>query len=269
MEDFERINQTLGDEQVPAEAPVDSRGEVQRKKRKSIFRDPVVRALTYVAAGLVVLYLVAVVSALLTGVLGSSEPRTKLERDIQYYQGLAMQDPSNTANWKAYIEALIADRQYVKAQDVIDQATAAVDQTASQDILFSQARLHFATGDLEASIETCDEVRANLKTYYDAAKARTGSPESRGKEINENYWIALLVKAEALHDSGDSAGALACLDEYLVEWPTAADVFVRRGGIRAQQGDRAGAEADYREALKYLPGDEAALAGLQEIGVEQ
>jgi beta-phosphoglucomutase-like phosphatase (HAD superfamily) len=58
-------------------------------------------------------------------------------------------------------------------------------------------------------------------------------------------------------------------DEYLEERPTAADILVRRGYLRIENGDTKGAEADFRSALKFLPNDPAALDGLKQIGVEE
>jgi len=95
-----------------------------KAKRKTIFKDPVVRWLAIVAGGLVMLYLATVAAALLMGVLGSTEPRTMVERNLQYYEGAAMRSPNDAPVWREYILALVAADQYSKAQDVIDKLRA-------------------------------------------------------------------------------------------------------------------------------------------------
>ncbi len=111
-------------------------------------------------------------------------------------------------------------------------------------------------------------MRANLKKYYAQAVKKRDSAEMKGEPINENFWTALLIKAESQVELGDTKAALKSLDEYIEGKPTAADVLVRRADLLAETGDKKGAERDYRAALKFIPDDEAALAGLEKIGAE-
>lgn len=238
-------------------------------KRPSMFRDPVVRALAILAGLLVVLYLVTVVSALVMGLMNPTEPRTRGERDLQYFELAAMQDPANAKVWRDYIDSLMATRQYMKAQSVIDQAAAAIDQSGTQDIAYAQARLYLATKKYDQAITSADELREKLKKYHDAAKKKRDSPESKGQEINENYYGALLVKAEAFEALEDPEQALESLDAYLERYETAADILIWRGEIRASTGDTEGAEEDFQAALQFLPNDPNALDGLEKIGAEQ
>ncbi len=67
---------------------------------------------------------------------------------------------------------------------------------------------------------------------------------------------------------GDSARAIEQYTTFLYYQPTAANIYVRRGDVKADAGDSAGAEADYREALRFVADDQAALAGLKKIGAE-
>jgi tetratricopeptide (TPR) repeat protein len=254
----------LSDDEPAAEVSVRP-----HRKRTSILDDPVVRRLTFVALGLVLLYLLTITSALVLGVLGASAPKTVVERDVQYYEALTMQDPTDTAVWLEYITALIEDGQYMKAQDVIDRATAAIDQSGTEDFSIAQAQLYFARGDYEQCTALADEIRSTLKAWYEESKATPGTAEAKGEPINDNYYLALVVKAEAQIALGDDEGAIDTLTLYLDDNPTAADVYVRRGDLRASAGDIAGAEADFREALRYIPDDAAALEGLRRIGADE
>jgi tetratricopeptide (TPR) repeat protein len=238
-------------------------------RRGSIFRDPVVRVLAWGAVGLIVLYLITIVSALAMGVLGSTAPRTVAERNERVYESIVAEDPTDVVAWRKYIRTLLDTGQTLAAQDAIDRALQAVDETGNEEISTAQAELYFSTSRYEEGIALADQIRGRLEVYYEEAKGQPDSPESRGAEIHENYWALVLMKAEAYDKLGDTASALEEFDLYLEERPTAADILVRRGYIRIDTGDTAGAEADFRAALRYLPGDKAALDGLKQIGVEE
>ena len=240
-----------------------------RPKNRSMMADPVVRALVFVALGLVVLYLVTIVSALVQGIFTPAAPRTALEKNLDYYSQITMQQPRDTSLWHGYIEALIQDGQYDKAQTIIDQATKAIDQKSTQDILAGQVELYFATKNYDKAISTADLVRKNLRAYYDAAKKKQGSPEQLGQEISDNYGGVLLIKAEALIKLNRLKEAEAAFTEYMKGDPSAADVQIRRGVLRLQMGDKAGAKSDFEAALKFLPGDPTATAGLKQIGASK
>jgi len=271
LHETEPSAQTALEDGPQGDAPVASPGTPAGvgKKGKSIMADSVVRRLTFLALALVVLYLVAVASALLTGILGGEKPRTMLERDIQYYEQKAMQTPNDATMWQEYVSALITAKQYAQAADVLDRAQAAVEETGTASISTARAQLQFAKGDYDEAIETCNSIQLMLKDYYSAQRKTPGTPEYLGAPVSDNYYDSLVIEAESYAAKGDDEAALACLDEYLKDRPRAADVLIRRGDLRADVGNTAGAEEDYREALRYLPGDAAALDGLKRIGAEQ
>jgi len=239
------------------------------RKKASIFRDPVVRGLSIFAAILVIFYLITVVSALTLGVLSPQEPRTSTERAVMFYEASVVQTPNDAALWKKYINALMAGKQYLKAQEVIDRAKKGVDQTKTQDITAAQAELYLATEKYDQAIKTADDARTKIKAAYDKGLEDPTSAESVGSGLPENYWILLFVKSEAQAEKGDVKGAIKTLDVYIKEKPTAADALVRRGLLKADVGDTKGAESDFRAALEFIPDDPAALAGLKKIGVEE
>lgn len=239
------------------------------RRRRSIFEDPMVRRMTWFAIGLVVIYLVGVLSALVLGVLGQSAPKTAVESDVQYYELQTAKTPKDAKVWTEYIGALIQAEQYMKAQDVIDRASASVEQSSTQAFRTMQVDLDFATGDYKSAIKNADKVRELLEKDYEKQKKTPGSAASRKLPIHENYYLVLITKAEAQVKLGDEKGAIETLTLFLEDNKTAADVFARRGALRAEQGDKEGAEADFRETLKYIPDDPAALEGLKKIGVTQ
>ena len=77
------------------------------------------------------------------------------------------------------------------------------------------------------------------------------------------------MKAQALVELGRWKDAVAAFDIYIRENRTASDILIDRGNAKAELKDKAGAEKDFREALRYVPYDEEAKAGLKRIGVAQ
>lgn len=243
-------------------------GGAAHARRPSIFADPTVRRLALVAAGLLVLYLATVVSALVMGVIGRPGPTTRIERDIAAYEAQVMESPEDVSLWARYVSALIESGQYMRAQDVIDRATAVVDQSSSQALLLAQAQLYYETGRYQEAVETADEVRDLLEAHYEQAKQTEGTPESLGAPISDNYYAALLVKAEALVALGKTEEAVKALDLYLESKPADAAALIRRASLKEKLGDVSGAEEDYRAALRFVPDDPLALEGLKRIGAE-
>lgn len=259
---------------APTEAVADAPEKTEAvqapvRRRRSMLDDPVVRNMTFLSIGLVLLFLVTIVSAMVTGVLGSGVASSGLQRDLTILAQEAALNPSNPAIWHLYVSALITDGQYRKAQSVIDSTSKTLNQASNQDMLTAQAELFFATKKYDKAVTTADDVRTKLKKYYDQAKKNDNSPESLGQEISDNYGQALIIKAEALSKLGRNAEAIKALDEYLKANTGAADILTRRGELKILVGDKKGAEADFRSTLKYIPGDPGALAGLKKIGVTQ
>ena len=251
------------------QAPSPKAPPKKKARRVPMFKDPLVRGMAWAAAALVILYLITIVSALVMGVLGTTAPRTIVERDSRVYEAAVRENPGDLIAWRRYISSLINTNQMTAAQEAIDRGLEAVKDEQSETVATAQVELYLATDRFEEGIKLADEIRVRLKAYYDKAKETPDSPESKGAEIDENYWNLLLMKAEAFVELNDTPAAIEALDEYLTEKPAAADVLIRRGSLKADQGDKEGAEKDFRAALLFLPNDAAALEGLKKIGVEE
>jgi len=74
------------------------------------------------------------------------------------------------------------------------------------------------------------------------------------------------LKADSYEGLGDWEKVIAELDSYLKEYPRASDILIDRGNAKIQMKDIAGAEKDFREALRFVPDDKEALDGLKKIG---
>ena len=218
--------------------------------------DRLVRVMVYVATGLVILFLATVVGVLITGVASPTGPRSVAERELVI---AASRAEGTIGDAQApYINALIASGNLPAARVTLAQARASVSaSTPVSDLDLAEARLESAGEDFDKAVTFADRA---IKGYVAEAKSdKTGLPD--------DYYNALLVKAYALLKLGRTSDAVAEFDIYLAKNKTASDIFVDRGYAKIQLKDKAGAEKDFREALKYVPYDEEAKAGLKRIGV--
>lgn len=255
---------------VPEESP--SRQPARRAAKRGpsgMFRDPVVRGMSYAAVGIVILFLVTVISALLTGVLAPSGPRTLAEREAAVAGAAVRAGSADTAVWGQYISSLIAQGQYARAKSVIADGRASIEDSATAEFTLAEARLYSAQGQYEQAVEMADVAMAQMKDYHETLLASGGSTARAAKldGLPDNYYSALLVKAYALRDLGRYEDAVEVFDLYIEDNPTAADILIDRGMARIETGDTTGAEEDFRSALQFLPDSPEALAGLERIGV--
>ncbi len=238
--------------------------------RPSMFRDPVVRTMTWIAVGLVVAFLVTVLSALVTGVIGASGPRTLAEKELAVSGEAVRSGSTDPADWNAYIAALIENRQYARAKSAIEQGRASVNDSQTADFALSEARLYRAQKKYPEAIEAADATMKQIKSTFDAAVA-AGGPNAKTVEVlglDENYFDAVLIKGYSYLELGETEKAIEQFDIYIKENAGAADILVDRAKAKIEIGDTAGAEADFRTALKFIPDNAEALDGLAEIGVK-
>lgn len=250
-------------------APEPTPEKPAKASRPSIFRDPVVRTMAFVSAGLAALILVTVVSVFVTGVATPSGPRTLSEQQVAVAAAAVKGGSTDPAEWGSYISALVANGDYGLARDVIKQGRASINDSATADFSLGEARLLSAEKDYEDAIKAADKAMAQMKAYNDS-QLKAGGMKAKTAEVvgvPENYYEAVLVKAYALRELGEWKGAVAQFDLYIQHAPGASDILVDRANAKIKAGDKSGAETDFRAALKYVPDDAEALAGLKTIGV--
>lgn len=231
--------------------------------------DPVVRMLILALLGGVVLFLVAIVSAMVFGFLRPPQaPRTLAEKNLATYGVKVDAKTADAKTWASYIAALIDAGQLSKAKEVLAAASKSA-QSDKSFLLVQQARLQYVTKDYAGCVKTSDralveaEKELELTVAELKAKGITQSPE---KSRPKSWLAAAHLKGDALAEMKDTAGAIKTYDAYLKVSPTDADILAVRGRLRARQGDKAGAEKDFREALRFIPDYQPALDGLKEIG---
>lgn len=113
--------------------------------------------------------------------------------------------------------------------------------------------------------------RATLAMVYDAsrmfAEAKTTYEQAIALDPNNAEWRYHLARMEK--ELGDTARAMAAIDEAAARAPTQFVIPVRTGMWLLETGDAAGAEAKFRKALQLKPDSLSAKHGLSRALVEQ
>lgn len=231
--------------------------------------DPVTRWLTLAIVGLLILWLSGIVSALVFGLMSPSPaPRTAVERDLSVYSAQIQSGQADAKTWAKYIDTLITAGELSKANNSVAVALKSAKADKSY-ILAEQARLQLVEKDYAGSAKIADQAMTQAKSEYAALVAKYAASKIKlGATLPDSWGQAALLKAAALSASGGGPAAIKAFDAYLKVSPTDADVLVRRGALKAAAGDKAGAAADFRAALRYIPDYKPALDGLKQIGAD-
>lgn len=234
--------------------------------------DPVTRWLVLAIVGVIIIWLVSLLSAMFFGVvMPSTSPRTAAERDLEKIKAQIDTGKASPQGYAKYVNALVSVGQLNKAQSVLDDALATA-KTERSYLLAEQAQLLLVRKDYKGTVAAADkamtEATKELQKFMDANVAAK-RVATAGAVMPTSYAAAALAKASALVASEDYKGAIKAFDAYLTQDPTGADVLIARAQAKVKVGDKEGAEADYRAALKYIPDYQPALDGLKQIGVSR
>lgn len=238
-------------------------------RKRGMFDDPMVRKMVFITFGLVIVFLVTALSAIFTGVVGRTGPRSFAEKQVAVAGaavGEGTKDPTVIGD---YVAALIASGQYSRAQREITSAKKSLDDSATAEFTLAEARLLSAQDKYEESIRAGERALKQINADYQA-KLKVGGEVTRVAKndgLHENYFETVLLIAYAHRELKQWDKAITSFDVYLGRFSDAADILVDRGNAKAASGDKKGAEADFRTALKYIPDSQEALDGLSKIGV--
>jgi tetratricopeptide (TPR) repeat protein len=267
MRDAEPLASNAPEGSAPQVAP----SAAPAPRRAGMFRDPAVRVMTYVAIGLVILFLATVLGALLTGVLSPEGARTAAERELMVAAAAVKAPGAVGDTWAPYVNALVANGDLRAARAALNRARASVSTTWSLDLDVAEARLLRAQKRYAQSAEMADKAMKGYVAERAARAVASGDTSATAAQtaLPVDYYNAALVKAYVYVELRRWKDAVAMFDIYMAVNPTAADVLVDRGNAKASMKDKSGAEKDFRAALRFVPYDEEAKAGLKTIGVAQ
>ena len=168
---------------------------------KQTKRDPLVQVLWMLILGIVVLTLVTVVYALVTGVFGTGAPRTMQQYKIENARARIEAGSKERQDWMDYIIALTDNKQYALAQQWIDKGKRTLkNQDTSADMIYMQANLDLAQGKLDSALKNADLGLKTIKTGHDKAVAewkKTGNPTDDG--FRSRYILRKLQHRSRLH----------------------------------------------------------------------
>jgi len=253
------------------ELPAEDQAAAAPARRPSMFDDPVVRWMGGAAIAIVVLVLATVLGVLAMGVISPTGPRSLTEKELAVAGAAVAAGSKNPAEWGDYIAALIANEQYFRAERAIAEGRRSVDDSATADFDLAEARLLAARKRNPQAIKVLDKAMKQMEAAHKKAlkAGGTAAMTARVEGLPDNHDEAVLLKAYILVDMEQYAKAVKQFDVYLKQYPRAADILIDRANAKAQSKDLKGAEKDFRAALRYVPDDEEALAGLKKIGASK
>jgi tetratricopeptide (TPR) repeat protein len=204
------------------------------KKVGSPGRGPV-----YALIAVVALLLLVVVVLLFGGGLFDEEPTTDLERDYQQLTQALREDPENPALLMTLAEVEFLMGKQADALDRAGQAAEIATETAGIPMRYAQ---------LLVQVERYDEALTWIDREIELLD------EQKSAE-------AKFVKAQVLWALGEQDEAIELLGRALEIGYMAADMRIIYANWLAEVGRTEEAIEQYREALRFLPGDERAIRG--------
>lgn len=240
----------------------------EKRKRPSIFNDPINRVLAVLIALTVIGALLTVVFALMNRVIDfDAGPSTLEERNEAYYEGQLGLEESAQA-YSDYIVSLLQQRRIIEARGILTKAQELdLDVTQTQGLLFAEAQILRYEGRLDDSFNMNKQVTELLMDAYETEVARGGERNwALSGGIPNNYYLALLEMASIRIEQENWSDALVHLNTYLEDKPSEAGVLVDRGNVNLELGNNEAARADFEAARRYLGDDPEILEGLERAG---
>jgi len=267
----------LGDEDSTVQANTESSRHIGATRPApvpgSMFGDPAVRRMAWLAAFMLVAFLATIVGALFFGILNPPAPRTAVERDLAIAEAKIESNGADVTaeDWYKYTNALVATGQFGKAERMIQTAEAGgFEDPAKQYFGLVKTRLALARGDHELALRESESAMKALEAQLEVEEAAYEATKRPSVMIAEglgvNHQTLQLLRAETLEALERHDEAIGELDAYLERNTRAADILVWRGDLKVASGDTAGAIDDYKNASTYLPGDDSLAEKLSALG---
>ncbi len=201
--------------------------------------------LVYALIG-VVLFLIVVIAVLLfSDGFFSNEPKSQAERDYQLLLAGLKENPEDPAVLMTIAEVEMDLGKESEAREHAEKAWEFGSETPG--IPFRYAQVMLQLDDLEAAKKGVDKA-----IELDVQK---GNAEPR-------FLLAQITRAE-----GDLEGAIVIMGEALEIGYMAADMRILYAEMLEEAGRTDEAIEQYKEALRYLPGDARAIDALERLGV--
>lgn len=252
-------------------ASAQARPQTSSRKTKSVDRkDPVVATLWILITGVIIAILAFVVGALIFGYLGSSRgAQTRQQADLYRNESEWKSQKDSPKAWSAYAEALIAAKQYSKAQDILNQALTKFAKTDTYDYYAqcTQAVLYFEKKDYQAAIDQATKVQGLMSDAYQKELKKKELPnKAKAYGISDNYGQMQLLQASAYEELGKDDQVISLLKTYLKANPREGGVYYDLGRAYVRTGDKEKARKAFDTALKFLPDDPEVMKAKAKLG---
>jgi len=217
-----------------------------------------------------VLMLAALVAyAWLSGAFGTEAPRTAEERSLAVTAATILATPGDGSAYAIRAETFYRLGRKAEAYQVLDQGEKAVGKTEPGLLFVLRTRTALLNND--GNFAEAEKVGIRGMTASDdylgqqgAALAKKGvTGINTNMQDRESVDMAVQL-ATAYMGEKKYAKAIELYNYALKLEPLSGDVLTQRGFVFLASGDKAKAKADFTEALKYLPNDPQATAGLKQ-----
>ena len=189
-------------------------------------------------------------------------PRTAVERDIAAAEIAVRDRPSDAAAWQTLAYTYARGQRY---DDAITTIRKARSSTRAQALLLPEAEILRVAGRLKESLSVYDEAIAVVSAEESAAVAARKKKGIDMAAPNASLVRAYYGRGLSRHSTGDTPGAIRDTLQALALAPDQANMRVTLADLYAESGQKALAEAAYREALRYVPDYREAILGLQRL----
>jgi len=243
-------------------------GEPRKRRRLVKWHDPASATLVFAIALVIIAALLGAVFAVINGTvsLGKHPPTTMQQALVLQAKGVVKTD--NDANgYQQLILSQVDQGDLAGAQVTLQQAIRQkFDLTQTQMVDFSQAYIYQNSGRSDNAVKLYQQVMANLMKAYEAEKAKGGDTNwAIAYGVPDNYYLSAYQLATIFQAKKDYTTVVKYLTIYLGNKTTTTDAsaLVSRGNAYLELGQKDKAKQDFQNALKYIPDDADATAGLK------
>ncbi|MCL2332408.1 MAG: tetratricopeptide repeat protein [Actinomycetia bacterium] len=245
----------------------DSHRRLRASRRRSFWRDPVAMTLIFGIALAIIGALLVAVFAVLNGSisLGSAPPATLDQALLQRAKGTVKTDKT-AESYTALIFSQVDAGDSAGAQVTLAEAKRQkFDLTRTQMIDYCQAYIYQNNRRQADAIKLYNQVMSKLMKAYEDEKAKGGDMNwALAYGLPDNYYNSASLLADIYAGAKDYNNVVKYLTIYLGQKGAPnATVFIDRGNAYLALGQKDKAKQDFQNALKYIPGDAAATAGLK------
>ena len=228
--------------------------------------DTYVRNLLIIAAVVVIGALLSMIFAYIFGVIDFDQTRATTIDEFTVARASAIVETEKSASTFSQLAiAQIGQGLFVEAESTIQEGFALEDpeEERHEGLRFAHAMLAEEQGQTDLAIERYEETMRILRETFERVLQEDVEPNwALAFGLHSNYYHSAIALSLIHRDMGDLEKQIEFLNIAAEGYPTNADIFVWRGQANLMQGNIEEAISDFNEALRFIPDDADALAGL-------